>query len=187
MFVETFTGDAQHRPDVPEDRRRHPHAVPGIVDYRVIDDQCRAAMLDLFDKVPEEQRGHPIIAGGEERVVVIEHQLEHRRERCLQIGGVRQPILQGLVRGEVIEGGDHLVQGLLEPRITLDQTLRMLAVAHGVLALLPHKRIGLSGDHRIGDQRHRFGNHLADHLLECDRQEGNRIGHARKGRIGLVP
>jgi hypothetical protein len=34
-------------------------------------------VFDLFDEVPQKQRGDPIIAGSEQCRIVVEHQFEH--------------------------------------------------------------------------------------------------------------
>ncbi len=100
---------------------------------------------------------------------MVEHQLERRRERCLEVGGVGQPVLQGLASRQIIEGGDHFVEGLLEGWITLDKSAGVLAMGHRMLAFLAHKRVSFLSDRGVGDHRLGLRDHAHDHLLERDR------------------
>ena len=118
---------------------------------------------------------------------MVEHQLEHRCERRLQVGGVGQPVLEGLVGDEIVERGDHLVERLFELRMSLDEATGMCPVSHRMLPLLPDEGVGLFGDHRVGQQWLGFGHGADDHLLERNCQEGHGICHRGERGVGLVP
>lgn len=144
-------------------------------------------MFDFLDEVPDEQRCDTVVSRLEQGRIVVEHQFEHRGEGGLQVGGVGEPIFQGGLHGEAIEFRDYVVEGLLEPWVSPDQTIGVLAVGGRMLPLLTHERVRLFGDRGIGYPRHGLANHIDDHLLEADGQEGHRVGHGREGRILFVP
>ena len=62
-----------------------------------VDDQGRAAVLDLLDEVPEEQGPDPFVAAFEQGPAVVEDHLEQRGEGGLEVGDVGEVELEVLL------------------------------------------------------------------------------------------
>jgi len=129
----------------------------------------------------------PLVAGPEERVLVVEHQLEDGGECRFEVGGVGQLELQRLGRAQVVEAGDRLVDGLPQPRVLADQGLRVQPVRPGVLCLLAQEGLGLRSRFRVGDKRLGLPYLSDDELLERDRKHADRVGHVREVGVGRLP
>ena len=173
--------------DVGEDPGQDAEPVRLVVDDGAVDVDGVAAVLDLLDEVPEEQRGDPVVARGVERLVVVEEELEDRRERRLEVGGVGEVELHRLRLQQLVERGDRLVQRLLDTRVPADQRLDVEAVHPRVLALLAREGVGLLAHVRVGDQRHRVLHHRQDEPLERDREHADRVADHRELGVLRVP
>jgi hypothetical protein len=96
VLVEAAAGDGVAAEDVGEDAREHPQPVPGLGHDRVVDEVRRAAVLDLLDEVPQEERRHAGVAVVEEAVAVAQPHVEQRRESGFDVRGVGEVELERL-------------------------------------------------------------------------------------------
>jgi hypothetical protein len=145
-------------------------------------------VFDLLDEVPEEQRRDAFITRPEKLVLVVEEDLEVRRERRLDNGGVRQSPGQRSGGGQVVIGSDHCVLGLLQARPALDQCTQVADVRSGMLGLLTEISLGLLDYLGIAYQRNRLSRGIDDELLETWREERNHValhGERRPFRLPI--
>src|SRR5262249_47372111 len=130
--LEAVEDQTEQTDRVRERRPEHAKPIVRVVYDRVVDDQRRGAMLDLFDEVPREERGDARIARREQRGPVVEDHLEERRKRRLERRDIREQVLDRALLLELAKRRVHLVEGHLQARVARKQRANVKSVRRRV-------------------------------------------------------